>query len=348
MFIFFITYLFFFIIKLLNNCIFIFFTLSTFETQLTGCNNYGSDSLLSFLNSSSKLVLFTFYLTSRTYIANIEADANLIISKGLINQNYIGKSIVSSGHVELEYISVISYLPFETLCFFKNSELSNCDNYLILTNSSFYNLRLIRSNKNTFVSSGMCNNEKIIDCLFANITSIFDYKGYNYKVKKKNEEESVKVDYCFLKGTRMFKVEGNFYGGIVTGVTEKTKKVFMCNNCSFVDNFRERGVERILKYNNNNYFVNNSLKSSNVLKFNSFDTKSEKRKIETSGGDCIFYHSSFTNCIADGQGDNANLPLEGGAIYMVNSNYAKFESCIFDSCSSTGNGGGIYLNNVGH
>ena len=152
----------------------------------------------------------------------------------------------------------------------------------------------------TFVSGGDQDEQKVKGCMFSNLTRV-DSDGEKEKIRYKNGGS---VSLCVLRESVITESDDTLYGGIVTGLSLKTRSSFIASNNTFVDCRRE---------------------------VSGGDMEKEERYCER-GCEYIVERCEFIGCRSEGSGGGMSVSGE------MEEGRMKIEGCVFRECVCGRNG----------
>ena len=210
----------------------------------------------------------------------------------------------------LSTIRVSSILPSSLI--HSNSDI------ITLEGSSFNDL--VVPGGGTFVSSGIAQKQRVIDCSFTNISRGAIREGWGIS------EEGILMD------TVMKRCEDTFYGFIVSGPTVMTLNEFISGNSSFVECVRKHDPPKRLPVS-----LQRRLSSAGTCTGTNLEDCTTSDRIAGSPGTntVTFTNAQFLNCYStDSDG--------GGGLYVYNSSSTRgtisLVSCLFEGCTTTATG----------
>ena len=236
-------------------------------------------------------------------------SSNITISRSEIVSSVPVISSTSSSFILLTSIHVSSIVP--------PSLVHSTADTITLEGSNFNDLVILGGG--TFVSSGIAQKQKVIDCSFRNISRGVVREGWGIT------EEGVLENCVFEKS------EDTFYGFIITGPTVKTLSSFDCFNSTFA---------RCTRIHNPPYrlppSVHRRLTSATCTTSVTSDCeRSSTTRLESTASTITFTRATFTDCTSSGVGGGIYLNKQDGKLTLV--------SCTFTSCTaaySSNDGGG--------
>lgn len=311
---------------------------------------------LSYVNSTSVINNIIFE-EGENYILGINENGVVdVCASNLIRNSLHPYPFYCDGKIILDNLTISSAKPYIVCSFNSLTCSSNKKTYLnkevsvSLVKCNLLN-SVIKESDGTLLSRGIVNEEIMKDCRCSNITT-------DHKMNDKSFLFT-EIFYCSVLSGFMENCEDNFYGRIVSGITDKTRCSFICINSTFSKCFREnpeyydRKVKtcheledsEIKRKNENNLFVNGKRnKYFNEEETDVFENEVyNDRAILSLDHNYSFIYCNFSEC---------NSLEDGGAIFVRQENEKdkyelSLEYCIFVNCSSSDhNGGAVYASSL--
>ena len=211
--------------------------------------------------------------------------------------------------------------------------------YLRLKSSSFQNIPL-KDDGETFVSSGILQEQLVEDCTFNNFT--IDFKSFHPPRGNLHKVTYTSIQKCYLRGTRISSSEDTFYGGIVSGISLKTLSSFKCVNSSFFDcshsllGHSSRSLPALQSNVDCNISSSEYSSSQNFSSCSSSATA--KIKVRSTEMQFSFVGCNFSGCSGTYGGA---IDCEGSSNYNVKN--LTVSDCLFKNCIAFLSGGAIYI-----